>query len=116
MDRHNTTREPLRRPGFGLPIDEYAPRERFKSGSSPFDAPKSQAFETFFDRTAPWLTMLELWMLAFMNSITDRDGWREKVYNEEIISKWRQEAGEDPPVKTPEKAFEQVRQQPCFQT
>lgn len=31
-------------------------------------------------------------MLYLMNSLTDKPGWMHKVYDEEIVEKWKQEA------------------------
>jgi Protein of unknown function (DUF4246) len=31
-------------------------------------------------------------MEAFMNSITDKPGWQGKIFDEDIKSRWRQEA------------------------
>ncbi|KAF6763599.1 hypothetical protein DFP72DRAFT_479215 [Ephemerocybe angulata] len=38
------------------------------------------------------ITLRELTMLRFMNAVTDKLGWTDKVFNEEIIKKWEGEA------------------------
>ena len=37
-------------------------------------------------------TIRERCMLAFINSITDKPDWHEKVFDDAIVAKWRQEA------------------------
>ncbi|KAF5323948.1 hypothetical protein D9611_008280 [Ephemerocybe angulata] len=38
------------------------------------------------------ITLRELTMLRFMNAVTDKPGWTDKVFNEEVIKKWEGEA------------------------
>ncbi|KAF5323944.1 hypothetical protein D9611_008284 [Ephemerocybe angulata] len=38
------------------------------------------------------ITLRELTMLRFMNAVTDKPSWTDKVFNEEIIKKWEGEA------------------------
>jgi hypothetical protein len=61
-------------PGFGLPLDETG------------------GFRGFFDRYDSAITERERSMLKFMDLITDKDGWRKKVFDEGIVEKWRTEA------------------------
>lgn len=37
------------------------------------------------------VTCREQRMLDFVNQITDKSGWWEKVYNQEILARWRNE-------------------------
>ncbi|KAH7126646.1 hypothetical protein B0J11DRAFT_549549 [Dendryphion nanum] len=52
--------------------------------------------ENFALATCSWkqdrLTVRELSMLQLINSITDKPNWWKKVFDEEIIAKWHQEA------------------------
>jgi hypothetical protein len=38
------------------------------------------------------MTVRDRCMLAFMNTITDKVDWTRKVFNEEIVAKWKEEA------------------------
>ncbi|KAF5313504.1 hypothetical protein D9611_008549 [Ephemerocybe angulata] len=38
------------------------------------------------------ITLRELTMLRFMNAVTDKPGWTDKVFNQEIVKKWEGEA------------------------
>ncbi|KAJ3513542.1 hypothetical protein NMY22_g15007 [Coprinellus aureogranulatus] len=40
----------------------------------------------------PILTVRELLMLRFMNVVTDKSGWQTKVFDDEIVAKWRAES------------------------
>ncbi|KAJ3524093.1 hypothetical protein NMY22_g11158 [Coprinellus aureogranulatus] len=40
----------------------------------------------------PILTVRELLMLRFMNVVTDKSGWQTKVFDDEIVAKWRTES------------------------
>ena len=74
-------------PGFGLPLD-YLPlwdrlleenNERFPHAIADFFATEG-------------ITCREQRMLEFINQITDKPWWTEKIYDEKIVSKWRTEA------------------------
>ncbi|KAG9256854.1 uncharacterized protein F5Z01DRAFT_672086 [Emericellopsis atlantica] len=41
---------------------------------------------------SPILQVREVAMMIFMNKITDKEGWEEKVFDDDIVAKWRQEA------------------------
>jgi hypothetical protein len=72
--------EGLRLPGFGLPLDKMPERdERF-----PVAVLQN-------DWAANTLTIREISMLWFMNQITDKPDWNKKVFDEEIVDKWRAE-------------------------
>ncbi|KAK5715592.1 hypothetical protein LTR15_010237 [Elasticomyces elasticus] len=76
----------IQRPGFGLPVDAM-PKwlgTRKKSGRFP------HAIADFF--SVEGVTRREQRMLDFINQITDKPRWWEKVDNEEILSRWRIEA------------------------
>ena len=38
------------------------------------------------------LTLRERWMLAFMNQVTDKSNWTRKVFDDDIIARWKKEA------------------------
>ncbi len=42
------------------------------------------------------LQMREVAMMMLMDQITDKPKWHEKVFDEAIVQKWRQEAAEQP--------------------
>ncbi|KAF8154459.1 hypothetical protein B0H34DRAFT_789969 [Crassisporium funariophilum] len=102
-------------PGFGLPLNftPYAPyqqREKTK-GKEPntfrwimVDYPAtgegrdlfrnalsaSEAVEGNF--SLPLTTLREFTMLRLMNQLTDKPEWHQKVFNPEIVKKWKNEA------------------------
>lgn len=41
---------------------------------------------------SPILQVREVAMMIFMDKITDKEGWEEKVFDDDIVAKWRQEA------------------------
>lgn len=73
-------------PGFGLPLDDMpsswkrdcADRKRFPNAIQ--------------DWAGLGVTVRERNMLSFINLITDKPEWDRKVFDEEIVGKWRQEA------------------------
>lgn len=67
----------IKLPGFGLPVN-YRPDECFPSA--------------VMDWSGTILTVRELNMMAIMDKITDKPDWDKKVFDETILSKWRQEA------------------------
>jgi len=68
----------FKRPGFGLPFAVYTEhKEWFPS-----------AVGTWESNT---LTVRERAMLAFVNRITDKPGWERKVFDEEIVGRWKAE-------------------------
>jgi hypothetical protein len=71
-------------PGFGLPIDFLPNWNKF---STPVRFPHAIA-----DLVASeGVTVRERRMLDFIDSITDKPGWERKVFDEEIVAKWRAE-------------------------
>ena len=67
-------------PGFGHPIDyELNVGQRFAHGMTDF-------------RQKPRLTVRELSMLQLMNALTDKPHWNKKVFDDDIVHKWHQEA------------------------
>jgi hypothetical protein len=87
-DDYKTTHEydnsgsgPLKVPGFGLAMDHEA-----SSGEPPHF--RHGANDFLNDR----LTAREIAMLRLMDSITDKQEWNTKVYNDEILASWLKEA------------------------
>ena len=68
----------IKLPGFGLPINEGGPSDRFPNA--------------VMDWGATPITVRERTMMSMMNSITDKPEWDRKVFEDDIVSKWRQEA------------------------
>ncbi|GKT46759.1 uncharacterized protein ColSpa_06940 [Colletotrichum spaethianum] len=67
---------PLIRPGFGYDLT-VIPRGAFPSATH--------------DWNASTLTFLELAMLWFIEQITNKPDWHVKVFNDDIVSKWKTE-------------------------
>ncbi|MCJ1467440.1 hypothetical protein MMC07_006065 [Pseudocyphellaria aurata] len=105
-------------PGYGIPLHRAAPHWPKKSFpnalSRPVDSVKVQsesvksyglnasqsqliASRAALDdtRMAPLTTQIEFIMLMIMDRITDKLGWEEKVFNEDITNKWRVELVRD---------------------
>jgi len=72
-------------PGFGLPIDHLPKWTRDSSTSKRFP----HAIADFF--ASAGVSLRERRMLAFINKISDKPEWERKVFDEEIVSKWRAE-------------------------
>jgi len=78
----------LQRPGFGLPIDKLGAWDQ--EGEQRFP----HAIADFF--ATDGITVREISMMDFMNQITDKPRWWEKINDGEVIARWRMEAcGED---------------------
>ena len=84
----------LKRPGFGLPVNEKGPKDRFPNA--------------IMDWAGTALTVRERTMLALMDSITDKVDWDRKVFDETITNKWRQEAFDSENGDVTEKMFDWV--------
>lgn len=76
----------LQRPGFGIPLDEVPP---LKNGDRGGRFPHA----ILDDFALPGLTQREKSMLDFINQISDKPRWWEKVHDERIVERWRSEAG-----------------------
>ncbi|KAI1074732.1 hypothetical protein F5B20DRAFT_562790 [Whalleya microplaca] len=99
----------IKLPGFGLPVQEMPSILGYPSdndndnddddGDDDDDAEiKDVRIRLRFPHaiadgcTSRGVTLNERRMLAFINQVTDKPNWEEKVFNEEIVGKWRQEA------------------------
>jgi hypothetical protein len=72
--------EPLKRPGFGLPLrdDGWWTADRF---------PSLQLEEW----AAATLTIREVFMLWVVEQITNKPDWHTKAFDDEILAKWKAE-------------------------
>src|ERR1700712_2343388 len=95
----NSGTVPIHVPGFGEPID-YEPKgrygilddtQRFRHGVNDFHPER--------------MTVREVAMLRFMNSITEKPDWNVKVFDEAIVAKWREETMAIPKGLMSEQAF-----------
>lgn len=79
-DFDNTGDEQLKVPGFCYDFrHELKYNERFGHGADDF-------------KQTPRLTAREVAMLGVMNALTDKPDWHKKVFDDEIVAKWKQEA------------------------
>lgn len=72
-------------PGFGLPLDHMP---KWKRDGEKLRFP--HAIADFF--AIEGVTCREQRMLDFINQITDKPRWTEKIYDETIVGRWRVEA------------------------
>ncbi|KAG6807800.1 hypothetical protein H0H92_006370, partial [Tricholoma furcatifolium] len=88
-------------PGFGLPLN-YTPPDDSKDALFPnaLDAKRMRQVSEY--GLSPLTTLREFEMLNFMNEVTDKPDWDMKVlyyhvhvFDENIISTWKQEALKD---------------------
>jgi hypothetical protein len=71
-------------PGLGLPL-RHNPQQDY--GHYPIGAHGS-----CWGADSDMLAIRELAMMSIMDRLTDKTDWQTKVFNEEIVSKWRDEA------------------------
>lgn len=86
--------------GFHRPVNGY-PEHRYPryGGNRPRFANAIQ------DWNGTPLTLRERTMIAFMGEITDKPEWARKVFDEEIVGKWRKERAEKEEKSEPERAL-----------
>ncbi|KAH8662507.1 hypothetical protein BX600DRAFT_466486 [Xylariales sp. PMI_506] len=76
----NSGRGPLQVPGIGFPVDISVNDEpHFSHGANDF-------------KQEPRLTAREVSMLRLMNALTDKPSWHTKVFDEDVVAKWKAEA------------------------
>jgi hypothetical protein len=82
IDFNNNGTQELKVPGFGLPVS-FQPDKFFRHGVNDFRPPR--------------MLVTELAILQFIDAVTDKPDWQNKVFDDVIISKWKTEsqAGED---------------------
>ena len=78
-------------PGFKLPVNTmpeliFRHFHRVRIGRFP---------NAVMDWKAEGLTLREREMLSVMDSLSDKPEWRSKVFDKDLVSKWRQEAPKD---------------------
>lgn len=75
----NSGQVPLQVPGFGLPVNVELNKDlRFAHGVT--------------DATYERLTAREVAMLQLMDALTDKKDWQDKINDETIVGRWREEA------------------------
>lgn len=74
----------IKRPGFGMPLDGMSKKHDYGETRFP------HAIADYF--TTDGITLRELTMLELINQITDKPRWTEKIHDETIVVKWRNEA------------------------
>lgn len=94
--------------GLDRPINGY-PESSFPFG----DGPSPRFSNAIQDWSATPLTLRERSMIAFMGEITDKPEWTRKIFDDEILSKWRKERAEkerqsEPECALTEKMFDYV--------
>ncbi|TLD32804.1 hypothetical protein PspLS_00257 [Pyricularia sp. CBS 133598] len=80
-------------PGFGLPL-QYSPDDdwsRRYNGTYPLGIHEGNA-----GCDSGMIQIREVAMMSVMDRLTDKPDWHRKVWNEEIVTKWRREALEIP--------------------
>jgi hypothetical protein len=84
---------PLKVPGYGLSVDiVMRDSDSFCHGANDFIG----------DR----LTVRELAMLRFMDTVTDKPDWHVKVFDDEIVQKWKKEVSEAQKLMRSDATFE----------
>jgi len=76
----------LKRPGFGLPLEEMPVWDHDAAHNHRFPHAIADLF------AIEGVTLRERRMLDFINQITDKPRWWEKINAEEILGRWRSEA------------------------
>jgi hypothetical protein len=93
---NNTSSSRLQLPGFGKPLSfKPGPNDRFFLHA----LWKENQFQS------DGITLLEVRMMRFVDCITDKAEREREVFDEEIVSKWRKEAGVDDPLPSPEEKY-----------
>lgn len=75
-------------PGLGLPLRHY-PRDETTF------YPLGLHIHSWASRSA-MLPVREVAMMNIMERLTDKKDWHKKIFNEEVVKKWRKEALEHP--------------------
>jgi len=81
----------IKLPGFGLPVNTIGD-EFSKWDSEKQVHPRNRFPNVIMDREANPVTVRERLMTYLINTITDKPEWDWKVFDEEIVNRWRNEA------------------------
>ncbi|KAF2099439.1 hypothetical protein NA57DRAFT_37564 [Rhizodiscina lignyota] len=86
----SSSREPNLLPGFGLPVRRLPKWRHWKHKE--FEKPQRfpHAISDFVASTG--VTIRERRMLKFIDQISDKPEWDRKVFDDDIIAKWKEEA------------------------
>lgn len=74
-------------PGVNLPL-----RHLVQEGEAGVDFYRLGSSENFSGVHSELLQVREVAMMILMDRLTDKPNWHEKVFDEAIVAKWRQEA------------------------
>lgn len=80
----------LKRPGFGLPLEHLPKWTRPSRDQQTENARFPHAIADFFATSG--VTLREQRMLDFINQVTDKPKWWEKILDEGVVANWRAEA------------------------
>ncbi|KAI0147716.1 hypothetical protein GGR57DRAFT_475677 [Xylariaceae sp. FL1272] len=87
-EREDSVREDgprrLKLPGFNMPLNEV-----------PHIDTKAYFMHALWDGfkfQSEGIKLREIRMMEFMNQITDKLGWEQKIFDEQIVNRWREEA------------------------
>ncbi|KAF2802928.1 uncharacterized protein BDZ99DRAFT_468593 [Mytilinidion resinicola] len=78
-------------PGFGFPVNQE-PNWWYEGSHHDGPVTMTRLPNAISDWAADCMTVRERSMLAMVNQITDKPEWARKVFDEEIVAKWRTEA------------------------
>ncbi|KAF8630929.1 hypothetical protein AX17_005286 [Amanita inopinata Kibby_2008] len=87
-------------PGFNLPLSDS---RRLASNGELFPSALNATDIEGGSIALPLKTLREFTMMRFMNQITDKVDWHKKIFNDDIVAKWKTEALENKEVDTSEK-------------
>lgn len=83
-------KERISLPGFGRALDDYPRLLTEGDGAQCRRLRFPHAIEDAYDTQG--VSQRERLMMDIVNQITDKQGWTGKVFDEEIVAKWRAEA------------------------
>ena len=89
MDTSTISPHPLNAeqlPGYGLPLDAYVAEKKYGDDEKGFTHPLLSHLGV-----GPILPVREYAMMEFIDRVTDKEKWEEKVWDEEIVGKWKGE-------------------------
>lgn len=72
----------------GINVDLKHPKPLWRPDIDTF------SFYDIYDYDEILLPLREVFMMTLMDRLTDKAGWHKKVFDQDIVAKWRQEASE----------------------